>query len=59
MMQQMMMGGFGAGPTGGPSEPLAKLKAGMMDCKASPGSPGKFLITPKPEKGQLQIVKVR
>jgi len=38
-------------------QPLARLRAGRMECKNSPTTSGKFLISPLLEKGQLQIVK--
>jgi hypothetical protein len=39
-------------------QPLVKLKAGKMEMKPSPTARGKFIITSKPEKGQIQITKV-
>jgi len=38
------------------AQPLARLKAGQMDVKAAGA---KFKITPKLEKGVIEIVKVR
>jgi hypothetical protein len=38
-------------------EPLIKMKAGKMEVKNSPTTPGKFLVSPKPDKGILQLVK--
>jgi hypothetical protein len=54
MMQQMMQGGM-APP--GVGEPLATLRAGKMECKNSPTTAGKFLISPILDKGQIQLTK--
>lgn len=60
-MQNMasLLQGFGGGAFGNPAvaEPIVKMKVGKMEAAPIPDKPGKFMITPLPTKGQLQLVK--
>eukprot|EP00617_Octactis_speculum_P019318 CAMPEP_0185768174 /NCGR_PEP_ID=MMETSP1174-20130828/48038_1 /TAXON_ID=35687 /ORGANISM="Dictyocha speculum, Strain CCMP1381" /LENGTH=382 /DNA_ID=CAMNT_0028452753 /DNA_START=57 /DNA_END=1205 /DNA_ORIENTATION=+ len=52
-----LLQGFGGGAFGNPAEPIVKMKVGKMEAANIPDKPGKFMITPVPAKGQLQLMK--
>ena len=57
-MAQMMQQFGGQMPGMSPPEPLVKMNAGKMTCKNSTITPGKYTVSPLPEKGQIQVIKV-